>query len=179
MKNVIVMFLLFLVLMNKMTISMSISYQRVKGPIFKVLPFLELHQVLLYQSSNKIVFGLDYLPYNNKDIKVILRLLLGNSSKGCRRLRIFKNTSMEEVIVNKNNWILDDDNDIIYDMILQKDMIEQEIKLSLIDQNDIITMNKFLNNIEKEDSSRFDQLNFYNQNCIHYVDYLIKLQENC
>ena len=118
------------------------------------------------------MLALDYLPYNNKDLMVLMKLLLGLDQPGCCRLRIFKDTGIERLIARKNEWIVSDS--FLYDIKTQKDLIAQELNDMNANDDDKRFAYDLINTVEANDS--FHHLNFYKRNCIHFVDYLIRLQ---
>ena len=142
------------------------KFRIAQGKIIDILP-IELHQVFLYEVIDTIIIGLDYLPYRNKDLQVLLKLLAGVSQPGQRRLRIFRECSLDAVMITKDTWIFNDFHPS-YDIILQKDEIQKE--LNSYNEADSKEITEVLNKIGRE--NRFEQINLYNQNCIHFVDFL-------
>lgn len=105
-----------------------------------------------------------------------MKLLVGLDQPGLSRLRVFKDTTIETVISTKNEWIVDDTSSNVYDINLQKDVIDKEINdLNTTNDEDKRFANELINIVQANDS--FHQLNFYNRNCIHFVEFLIRLQK--
>jgi len=163
---------------------LSPSYRVVNGPVISSLPQLELHQVLLYQYNSSTVLAFDFLPHDNKNMVVLIKLLSSLDQPGCRRIRIFNDITIDDIISTRNEWIADNDANNLYDIVTQKDIIltlllthnnndyGNDSSSSSNSNNNIIDMINMI-----YDEERFNQINLYKRNCIHFVNYLIRLQK--
>ena len=115
---------------------------------------------------------------------VLIKLLSSLDQPGCRRIRIFNDVTIDDIISTRNEWIADNDANNLYDISTQKDII---LTLLLTHNNndsndDDNDSNSSSNNIIDMinmiyDEERFNQINLYKRNCIHFVNYLIRLQK--
>ena len=95
---------------------------------------------------------------------------------------------MDDVISTKNKWIADNDANNLYDIVTQNDII-MTLLPTLIDNNNnddssisgsssSSSSSSIIDLIDMiYDEERFNQINLYKQNCIHFVNYLIRLQK--
>jgi hypothetical protein len=114
---------------------------------------------------------------------VLIKLLSSIDQPGCRRIRIFNDITIDDIISTRNEWIADNDANNLYDIATQKDII-----LTLLlahnnnDSNDNgndSTSSSIIDMINMiYDEERFNQINLYKRNCIHFVNYLIRLQKS-
>jgi len=156
------------IILNRYNTSYNITL--LKTSILNFIPILKLHHiVLLYDKKYNNIYTIDFSPINQSSTKTLLKLLFNKNVNAEIRVRLIKNTTL-----NDTNEIIEQWNNINNVNYITSQEITNEIYNNIYN-NEIKNFIKFIINYYNKNGN---SMNLYNNNCQTFSKFILDINKD-